>query len=678
MAQTMLEELLRQYHILTSSTPNVIEIADELVQESDFIPQGIPALYEYSERVHRDRRRAKELLNVFMNVTTRHRGRLLDFRLAPLILVLAYLSIPMISSMLWSILEGTGRLMKGIATRAHHPRYVTTATQTCTDPSTEENSEQETVTFSIAEMVWLKSVTTDLLRNHEESKIRQADMLTAIGDLEDENESLRGDVTRLEARIEELRNQQALDQDTQRRLRKEREKFRLGGKDFKEKWEKVQKEYNDLEDDRDEHRVMVEKLQNDLKNMTAQRDNREKANELLKIEYEKLKANAGSDQDAALKYEEACEDLNNQVSQQKRELEAAAKETADLKAQLSAVKEASWEGFNDLKSGLDIEEPKELGSAVQAAGSQFGVKEDTSKPSTQPMNVEQSKVEIWKLKKELDELDAVHRRPEPSQDTSRGPIFEQPQGLSDSNVGEGTPLRRTQSAPLWLPLPRHGDTFDPLYDVSDYGNDDDHNDGAGDEDGGEGPGDQDDTHDSGDDNGNGSHQGENDNDDDGDDISGDENSNGAGQDENDDDDDGNDRRDGGAENLAIKTYQTRQDHVGDTTPCPEDTPLPDTPPNGGHIPVTPEPSPRQVSPNLNVAAPAFVFTHRPTRPVPFRAMGPEDTKNDHIKKLNEELKRRAWIEKSGKPDMAEGNGVAVAEDVIGKIRSGLLPQVRAI
>ena len=656
MAQNMFAELLRHYHILKSTTPDMIEISDQLVQESALIPQGIPALYEYSARFHRDRRLAKELANAFINLTARHRGRLLDVRLAALVLVLVYLAYPMISTMLSSFVEGTGRIKRRIVTRPHQPSYVTKATQT--DP------EPETVTFTVAEMVSLKSLTTDLLEDQEKSKIRQADMLTAIGALEDENESLRDDVTRLEARIQELKNQQAVDQNTQRRLSKERETFRLGGRDLKQKWEELQKEYNDLEDDRDEHREMVEKLQDDLKDMTVQRDNCSKANKLLKIDNEKLEANAIIDQDAALEYEETCKDLNNQVSRQKGELEAATKETADLKAQLSAVKEASWEGLNDFESGLDTEEPKELGSTVQATGSQFGVKEDTSKPSTQPMNVEQSKLEIWKLKKELDELDAEYKRPEPSRDTCREAIFEQPQGLSDSNVEEGAPLRRTQSAPLWLPLPRHGDTFDPLYDVSDYGDDDDHNNDAGDEDGGEGQGDQDDTHDSGDDNGNGSHQDENDDDEDDDRISGDENSNGSG--------------DGGAENIVIKAYQTRQDHVGDTTPSPEDTPLPDTPPNGGHTPVTPEPSPRRVSPNLNVAAPAFVFTHPPTRPVPFRAMGPEDTRNDHIKKLNEELMRRAWMEKSGRTGLTEGKGVAVAEDVIGKIRSGLLPQVRAI
>ena len=38
-------------------------------------------------------------------------------------------------------------------------------------------------------MVWLESLTTDLLENQEESKIPQADMLTAIGDVEDEKEA---------------------------------------------------------------------------------------------------------------------------------------------------------------------------------------------------------------------------------------------------------------------------------------------------------------------------------------------------------------------------------------------------------------------------------------------------------------------------------------------------------
>ena len=39
--------------------------------------------------------------------------------------------------------------------------------------------------------MWLKKLAADLLERPDEGKIRQVGMLTAIGDLEDENESLR-------------------------------------------------------------------------------------------------------------------------------------------------------------------------------------------------------------------------------------------------------------------------------------------------------------------------------------------------------------------------------------------------------------------------------------------------------------------------------------------------------
>ena len=655
----MLAEVLRHYHILRPNTPDMIELTDELVQDFELIPQGIPALYEYSERFARDRGRAKKLVNAFLNLTARHRGCVLASCLAPLILVLAYLSRPMISSMLSSVLQSISRILQGTTPRPYQPSYVTKATQTCTpipDPSAESDSEQETVTFTLAEMVWLKSLTTDLLADQGESKIRQADMLTAIGDLEDENESLRDDVARLEMKIQQLEKQHALDENKQRKLHNERESYRLGGKDLKEKLEELQKEYNKLEDDRDEHGEMVKKLRDELEDMTVRRDELEQANGLLQIKNEELEGKAAIDKDAAAEYQETCEDLNKEVSrqerkpkkaaesfsQQEKELQEAAKETADLKAQLAAVTEASWKGLDDFESGLGTEEPKELGSAVQATGSQVGLKEDTSKSITQPMSIEQSKVEIRKLKKELDELEAVQKTPGASRNTWRGAIFEKPQGLSDNNVEEGAPLRRIQSAPLWLPLPHHDDDFDSLFDGSDFGDDNDHV--------------------LGDDNVKASDQYPND---ENDHVSGDDNRDASGQDENNDDID--DRRHGGAEKVALKAYQTRQEQVGDTTP------------NDGQISAVPEPSPRRASPNLNVGAPPFIPTHRPTRPVPFRAMGPEDTKNPHIKKLNGELKRLTWTDKSDKSDMVEDKeGVAVAEEVIGKIVSRLPTQIRAI
>ena len=91
MAQNMLAEVLRHYHILASNTPDMIELTDELMQEVGLVPQGIPALYEYSDRFAGDHGRAKELVNAFFNPTARHRGRFLDVLLAPLIFVLVYL-----------------------------------------------------------------------------------------------------------------------------------------------------------------------------------------------------------------------------------------------------------------------------------------------------------------------------------------------------------------------------------------------------------------------------------------------------------------------------------------------------------------------------------------------------------------------------------------------------------
>ena len=700
MAQNMLAEVLRQYHVIAPT--NAAEPNHDLVQELELIPQGIPALYAYSERHFRDRGAAKELMNAFINFSKRHRGRLLDFRLLPIVCVLAYLSRPMITFALTSILEGIGQDTEGTASKPLHPSYMSRATQTCgpdPDASPESHSEQETVAFTVAEIMWLKNLATDLLANEDKAKIRQADMLTAIGDLEDENEELKDEVTRLEkkiaddtahfeARIRALENQHTEDKDNVQKFCDEGENYRRERKDLKKALEKLQKEYNDLEDDRDDCReriedlgVMAEGLRDNLEAMTVQRDDLKEANNLLKIENERLEANAAIDEVAGREYEENCEDLGKEVnrqkrelqeakkeiSQQKKQLEEAAKKTADLKAQLAAVSAIRWEGLDDFESGPETEKTKEEKSTAQATGSQVGAEDKPSKPSSQPKTVEQSEAENRRLKNELDGLKAVHNTLEPSRDTWRGAVFEQPEGLKDRNVEEGAPLRRIQSAPLWLPLPHHGDNFDPLYDVSDYGDDDDHHDDAGDEDRDEGQSDQDDTHDSGDDNGNGSDHDEN------------------------DDDDEDDGRDGGAEKVAIDANQTRQDHVADMTPLSEDTPSPDTTPlsedtpspdsplNDGHMPIVPEPSPRQVSFNLNVGAPEFVPTMRPTRLVSSRAMGPDDAKNARIKKLNEELKRRTWMEKSGKPDLVEDKeGVAVAEDVVGKIISRLPTRVRAI
>ena len=87
----------------------------------------------------------------------------------------------------------------------------------------------------------------------------------------------------------------------------------------------------------------AKELRDDLDDMTVQRDNLQKANDFLLIDNEDLKTSATIDADAAQEYENACEDLEKEVSQQKKELREARNETADLRAQLTAVSCVSWE-----------------------------------------------------------------------------------------------------------------------------------------------------------------------------------------------------------------------------------------------------------------------------------------------------------------------------------------------
>ena len=61
-AQTTLAEVLRHYHILAPNAPDMIELNDELLQEFELIPQGIPALYAYSERHAKDPTPTEELM----------------------------------------------------------------------------------------------------------------------------------------------------------------------------------------------------------------------------------------------------------------------------------------------------------------------------------------------------------------------------------------------------------------------------------------------------------------------------------------------------------------------------------------------------------------------------------------------------------------------------------------
>ena len=147
--------------------------------------------------------------------------------------------------------------------------------------------------------------------------------------------------------------------------------------------------------------------------------------------------------------------------------------------------------------------------------------------------------------------------------------------LTNVNAPHPAPLRRVRSASLWLPPPHHGDTFDPLYDVSDYGDDKD------------------------------------------------------------EDREDFELPDGTA---ALDLLQNMQVVGSEAAPVAED-------PFDGEDPF----------PEIGVPEPM---------PAP-RATGPGQTRNAHVQKLNQEVKRLDWRRKSGFPDsVEEEEGVAGPDDVL--------------
>ena len=501
------------------------------------------------------------------------------------------------------------------------------------------------------------------------------------------------------AQVERLQVQLNVEQANYNFVFKKKEVFRHGGKQLKKNLEALQAEYNVLEDGRDTWKETCEALeqQADVRAVRALHDqiasdkvdherriealetqlgfektNREDAQKVARELRETSKKLRNELKEANMKHESlqiAYNELDNMHGAEERANEDKDEEITDLRTELDRV-EANLSALNERYIELNAER---IGAAETVAVAE----EEESRPNGEA-------------------------------------IFQKPEG-SRTISAEGAPLRRIQSAPLWLPPPHHGDTFDPLYDVSDYGDDDrDHKDG--DEDRGEDPGEHGDKHDSGNDNGNG-----------------------PDEDDKRDDDDQDNGRDGGTEKVTADAYQTRKDYVADSPALSEDTPsLAD--------PQTLEPSPQRASFRLNGSASKFVPSVRPKRPAPpilphhqayiasqhgvnssdsesssasplhnFRtysaaksgtlspeatvqgsvhnqqpfpgvydstlphhdeltehipapkAAGPEDAKNAHIQKLNEQVKRLEWMKKSGKPDLVEDReGVAGPDDVLGE------------
>ena len=427
------------------------------------------------------------------------------------------------------------------------------------------------------------------------------------------------------SRIERLQVQLNVEQANYRSVFQRKEVFRHGGKKLKKELEDLQAEYNMLEDSRDTWKEICEALeeQTDVKAVRALRDqiasdnahnerriealetqlgfertNREEAQNFARKLRESLKKLKDELKEAVAKYENlqtSYEELDNMHGAEERANEDKDDEISDLKAEHERL-EARFAALNERYVELNADR---TGAADAAAAAETAPTEtaatDTGAPETGAADTAAT------------ETGAVEEEDEsPRKDKL---IFKQTEGSKVINIEEGAPLRRIQSAPLWLPLAHHGDTFDHMYDVSDYGDDDrDREDGDGD--GGEDQGNHDDKPDSGNDDRDGPSE---------DDKNNDKDDAGFNEDDKNDDDDPDDGRNGGADKVATDAGFAQGDVVANSPGLSENTASSELPLKDGQRPTdlqTPNASPQRASFIMNGSASEFVPSVRPKRPVP--------------------------------------------------------------
>ena len=411
------------------------------------------------------------------------------------------------------------------------------------------------------------------------------------------------------SRIERLQVQLNVEQANYRSVFQRKEVFRHGGKKLKKELEDLQAEYNMLEDSRDTWKETCEALeeQTDVKAVRALRDqiasdnahnerriealetqlgfertNREEAQNIARELRESLKVLKNELKEAVAKYENlqtSYEELDIMHGVEERANEDKDDEITELKAEHERL-EARFATLNERYVELNADR---TGAAVIGVAEAGGA--DTAATETVAAEEEHKSPRKDKL------------------------IFQQPEGSKATNAEEGAPLRRIQSAPLWLPLAHHGDTFDHMYDVSDYGDDDrDREDGDGD--GGEDQGNHDDKANSGNDDRDGPGE---------DDLNNDNDDAGPNEDDKNDDDDPDDGRNGGADKVAADADLAQKDVVANSPGVSGDIPSSELPLKDGQRPTnsqTPNASPQRASFTMNGSASEFVPSVRPKRPVP--------------------------------------------------------------
>lgn len=392
-AQKILTEIFK-YHIVIPPATN-----PPLPQESGLnIPQGIPALFAYSQLHGNDHSPDKTVVKAFL---LHQAGNLLNLRLVVMACGLIYLSRPIIGPVLSSVWDELGHdrheLLNGdplpnneTMTKAKLELEPKSATKDEPKPNPDLNTypepESRTVSITIAELKELNDLADATQARLDAAQRLQEDMLTANCDLNDDVERLEDEVERVkkqaqddaahsDARIRALSDQIDIEKDARDTVWKERENFRLGEKELKKRLEDLQAEFNILEDGRDECQDEREKLAAEIakalsdaaatgqaqdkriKDLESQKDKEvadattaltalktqmedlKKAYEILSIDSQAQKSAAVDDEEAMKEYQDICEDLEQEVTQQKKDLQVAEDEKASLRAEIAALKE---------------------------------------------------------------------------------------------------------------------------------------------------------------------------------------------------------------------------------------------------------------------------------------------------------------------------------------------------
>lgn len=189
--------------------------------------------------------------------------------------------------------------------------------------------------------------------------------------------------------------------------------------------------------------------------------------EQLEDEVQKLKQQIIDD---ATHHDAWVQGLNSQIGFEKDEKEGLRRERDTLRSAGRDLKKKVRELKADVqKLQDDRDEQRENAQDVPATDTETERDEDDDEQKERVMELQRELYDMTEardnLQTRVDQLEMENRR-------LQSPLqVGEPRVAADS-VDEGAPLRRVKSAPLWLPTPHHGDTFDPLYDVSDYGDDD--------------------------------------------------------------------------------------------------------------------------------------------------------------------------------------------------------------